>query len=1013
MSKHLFCLGFFCLVFCVARGATGLAGGESSVEERRVKLLTSQARGESGLCVHIGCGSGTLTAALARDGRWLVHGWEKDPALVSRARQTLATAGLYGQASVETGSPSRLPYGDNLVNLLVIDDLARVVNQGFSLQEIRRVLCPQGVALLGQAASPGLTEEKFRALLALAGIKDFKLITQDGFWARIDKPRPPEMDEWTHYRHGAEGSGVSNDRMGPLSSLRWLAGPAVGLVDASALVSAQGRNFYIMSGEYAGLFFHEKPAASRYLVARDAFNGLLRWMIPYSEKTYNLLRFPRCTVNFLVASGDRVFAIQDDQVVVLDAATGGLLKKLGPVGDSNNGRLLYDEGLLVVRGRTQIRCFDPVSGEEKWNYKTTDCQEAVLGAGQVVIADKKDLVRFDLKSGQKQWSREIGSWSGGRPALFYRNGHVFFASVKKEDASITVHAISFKDGASLWQQTYSGTEPILFFAKGLLWIQKDFKNEGGVKQVQWEGFDPNTGELRKSFVAPVPRPGCAVDGVSSATENFFLYGRPSNFMEWETGKLNVFSAVRNGCGVGGVVANGLYYGFPNRCMCVGEKEIRGFAAFAPDSPVEPEREEPGNASRMERGLGNEPVSVPATTPQADEWRTFRHDARRSASSTTALSTKLELLWEKRLDDQRAPGRLLTAEWAAHPSGADPLTAPVVAEGIVFTGLKDRHRVVACDAATGEIKWSYTAGGRLDMPPTIHQGLCLFGSRDGWVYCLKVSDGNLLWRFRAAPAERKLLAFGQIESCWPVAGGVLIENGVACVLAGRGSALSNGDVCLYGLEPGTGKLLWSGAGTIADLLVSGGAGISAGGLYGWFDPATGKDLGRKNTDTYGLGPGSQARTVGSLLDYSWHLKDGILDRFHFRRYAGLNCQLVAFDRERVYGFTKRQPQKVPIEAELQAKEIGKTIKDPALWKLPSGALQVESMAVAGEILCAAGPLRGNPEAKGELWLINGKDGRKLAALPLAAEPASEGLAVAQGRLYVSTRTGGLLCFGEKR
>ena len=44
----------------------------------------------------------------------------------------------------------------------------------------------------------------------------------------------------------------------------------------------------------------------------------------------------------------------------------------------------------------------------------------------------------------------------------------------------------------------------------------------------------------------------------------------------------------------------------------------------------------------------------------------------------------------------------------------------------------------------------TAGGRIDTPPTIADGLCLFGSHDGWVYCLRAADGRLAWRFRAAP-----------------------------------------------------------------------------------------------------------------------------------------------------------------------------------------------------------------------------------------------------------------------
>ena len=81
-----------------------------------------------------------------------------------------------------------------------------------------------------------------------------------------------------------------------------------------------------------------------------------------------------------------------------------------------------------------------------------------------------------------------------------------------------------------------------------------------------------------------------------------------------------------------------------------------------------------------------------------------------------------------------------------------------------------------DAATGETAWTFSADGRIDSPPTYYRGRLLFGSRDGWVYCLRAADGALIWRFRAAPVDRRLVAFEQVESAWPVHGSVLVDNG---------------------------------------------------------------------------------------------------------------------------------------------------------------------------------------------------------------------------------------------
>ena len=74
----------------------------------------------------------------------------------------------------------RLPYADNLVNLIVAEDLGDV-----TLEEAMRVLAPGGVLLT----------------------------RQDGRWQKTVKPRPQEIDEWTHYLHDASGNAVAHDEV--------------------------------------------------------------------------------------------------------------------------------------------------------------------------------------------------------------------------------------------------------------------------------------------------------------------------------------------------------------------------------------------------------------------------------------------------------------------------------------------------------------------------------------------------------------------------------------------------------------------------------------------------------------------------------------------------------------------------------------------------------------------------------------------------------------------------------
>jgi outer membrane protein assembly factor BamB len=110
-----------------------------------------------------------------------------------------------------------------------------------------------------------------------------------------------------------------------------------------------------------------------------------------------------------------------------------------------------------------------------------------------------------------------------------------------------------------------------------------------------------------------------------------------------------------------------------------------------------------------------------------------------------------------------------------------------------------------DVRSGQPAWSYTVGGRVDSPPTISRGRVLFGSADGWVYCLRAADGRLAWRFRAAPQEQRVMAHDQLESAWPVSGSVLVANETVYCVAGR-SAFLDGGLRLLRLEPQTGRLL---------------------------------------------------------------------------------------------------------------------------------------------------------------------------------------------------------------
>ena len=152
-------------------------------QAREAEEIMRVAGVRGGLVVHIGCGDGRLTAALGRDDGYLVHGLDRDRKDVRQAREHIHSLGRYGTVSAEQFDGAHLPYVDNLVNLVVADELGSV-----SMEEVLRVLAPSGVAY----------------------------IRSDGRWTKTVKPRPTDIDEWSHYLHDATGNAVARDlQVGP------------------------------------------------------------------------------------------------------------------------------------------------------------------------------------------------------------------------------------------------------------------------------------------------------------------------------------------------------------------------------------------------------------------------------------------------------------------------------------------------------------------------------------------------------------------------------------------------------------------------------------------------------------------------------------------------------------------------------------------------------------------------------------------------------------------------------
>ncbi|MBM3334216.1 PQQ-binding-like beta-propeller repeat protein, partial [Candidatus Sumerlaeota bacterium] len=693
----------------------------------------------------------------------------------------------------------RLPYVSNLVNLLVAEDLA-----GVPMDEVMRVLCPKGVACIKHG--------------------------QD--WVKTVKPRPDNIDEWTHWRYDSKGGSVSHDlAVGPPRHMQWVGSPLWSrnhdhTASLNGLVAAGGRIFYVIDeGSRASIQLPAKWA----LIARDAFNGTVLWKRPIEtwwNHLYPLKSGPAQVPRRLVAEGEAVYVTLgiNAPVSALDAATGKALWTneqtrtaeeiilsnglLFLVANANSKPIDYQEedpNCWTEQRRASVRwgwdeeprllmAVAADTGKRVWEQQCKVVPMTLAADGKrLVFHDGEALVCLEQAGGKQMWRSEPIARNkviptGWSPSLMIYDDVILFSGEQRALA-----AVSLKDGKLLWTcklhpSGHFCPEDVLV-VNGLVW-SGDIANAISRSSGAFTGRDPRTGEIKSEFQPDIDPFAIMHQRCypSKATDRYII---PSwigtEFIDPTTKHWEIHHWVRGGCVYGVMPANGMIYAPPHACACYYQSKLNGFCALAPESNVERQAtSDKKTPPRLERGPAYSRIQNPKSKIQnPEDWPTYRHDAARSGFTATALPADLK------------------AEWSSEIGGK--LSSVTIADGRLYVASIDDHTLHALDAVSGKRLWQYIAGGRIDSPPTIHGNAVLFGSADGWVYCLRASDGQLAWRFRAAPDDRRHVAYEQVESVWPVHGSVLVLNNVLYCVAGR-SMFLDGGLRLVRLDPSSGKLL---------------------------------------------------------------------------------------------------------------------------------------------------------------------------------------------------------------
>lgn len=1013
MKRPVLCFAFLCVV-----GAQLLTAATSLTERKpfpadakppaalssREAVRQSPIKG--GLCVVLGSGDAALGRELAGAGAFSVHLLAAGD--VTPAREAWHAERLAGRVTAETWSESRLPFMDNLVSVLLVLDA-----RGVPREEMLRVLRPGGelIARTGEA------------------------------WERTVKPRPATHDEWSQWRHGPDRNAVSRDAAVDVPQrVQWLFSPTV-VLEAADMVTAEGR-----------AFIQDRDT----LLARDAYNGLPLWSAKlFPAKELGIRKPPA----LIVAKGTRVFGLMaDGKFRALDAATGAPVLEFADAGRPDTVMLL-DDGSLILGDDTALRCYDTATARLRWREAAAKAHTIVAGGGAVYSLEGDDregaktgeLFAREVATGKLLW-RKAFDWGCRTELASYGEDRIVFevrrpanwketwlnpARRKEDDFQLVlVNARTGVEERRLFgvgSSARHGEFTTAFWHKGQLLTEARTPNGLGIAVYNPGQFEKPFETFRANFAGDRGWGHCYPPVL---TEKFYINGQ-LHFTDLYTRTQRANAITRGACHVlrtGYVPANGMLYTFPKHCVCFPMLNGNVALAPAPAAPAPPESHPLVTGPAFGKTADVAPAGL-------EDWPMFRRDEFRSAGADFPAPTALEVRWAV---DVRGPDYKtgLAAEWVDNPWTAGPLSAPVVAGGLVFLAQCDTHRLLALDAATGRERWHFTAGGRLDGPPAVHEGLAIFGCRDGWVYALRASDGVLAWRRRIAPDDRRISTYGQLESFTPCAGAVLVSRGLAYISGGL-HPNSDGGVRVACLRPATGELVWLKNFTDLgmespwpepfdprpkdkpnlasdpwrtirpqeyrhfDLPVRDGDAIAVSRCA--FDAQTGASELRKTSGYYETKAGAKLpRTAWRYTDvqsrsplaaalgpsvFSTSPRQAALFRVDFTPGATFDANWVSVSQEQFKaGLTHATSKLLAGGAKWTVTTVGETASYPRAL-----------VALRDRLLFA--------DAKGALTLHDSATGR--ATLTTKLEPlAWDGAAATPGRLFLTTSTGRVLCLGAK-
>lgn len=727
-------------------------------------------------------------------------------------------------------------------------------------------------------------------------------------------------------------------------------------------------------------------------------------------------------------------------------------------------------GWTKERDNRVVVAVDADSGKMLWKYVTNVAPLTLTAGGKRLFLFNGDsIVALEPKSGKEAWVSEDLKINT-KPTTGYTHRMVYSDGVVVLCHNQSVVAISADTGRLLWRgkllSTGHNSPNDIFIINGLIWSANTGKPQKD--GTEFQALDLATGEVKERFVAEnfdvyFMHQRCYP---GRATERYIMTsGTGTEFYELGSKRCDIHHYIRGSCIYGLMPCNGLLYKPPDSCACHYQSKMTHFCALAP--AAEGKREA---ASDDEQRLQQGPaygLPVEAVDGESD-WPTYRRDAKRSGHTEADLPAELKQGWQADIGGKLsaptvAGDKAFVAAVDQHTlyaldagsgkvawkytAGGRVDSPPTIYKGMALFGSADGW-VYCLRASDGELVWRYrVAPGdkqlvsyqQLESLWPVHGSVLV---KDGTAYCLAgrnmFFDGGMrLLRLNASTGRK--ISETVLDEINPETGLNLQTR-----MPGKAMPVANPDILSC-----DGKYIYMGAQK-----------FNMEGVRVDIDAP-------KDKEKVQVGEGRHLFCPTGFLDDNWfhrsYMMYGITGGEGHGEYTAPpnitpSGRLLVFDKDQVYGFRATvyentmhpRPSHFLFSADRAVKpssgQMGtekKSKANPGLnyqWTLERPGLLANALVSAGKTLFLAGPpdvsdeekafginmeqdseitwaLRAQDESwRGRqgalLWAVAADDGSKLAEYKLDALPVWDGMATANGKLFLALKNGKVLCWSRK-